>query len=518
MAERYRLKHLVETGGMAEVYLGLAQGAEGFEKQVVIKRVHPHLAKDPRVVAMFLGEARLARHLHHQNIVEVLDVGVSPDGLYLVMELVDGWSLAEIISQCVQRSMRVPAPLAGYHTLQVVAGLTHAYGRTERGRRLMTAHRDISPSNVLVSTEGEVKVADFGVAKLEAVAITEPGTFKGKVGYAAPEMLRGEPATEAADQFGLGVVLYELLAGRHPFGNSQHLIAYVEALRSPPPPLPPNCGPLAGIVGRMLAKAPGDRFSGAGELSRALAGYLANCGVPTSSGELARFISVLEMAPPFGQRQGSSLPGAVHSFSLAQPSSPRGSVSDFELDPNWQPSGPVLDESGSLSGGPERLPAQAPVAKAAEAFVPEEEPLELDRPPRELSTEAPGEALPETPVEAEAPRGRSGLWFVLLAACVLFAGGVLAAVFLGGPQTERLKTALGFAAAPKKVLYLDSNPPGAMVQINGVQLGTTPLIRENLYQPGAPIEFKLSLKGYKPAKGTFTGGEGAERFLELERR
>src|SRR6202158_2983021 len=231
MRERYRLTRLFAQGGMAEVYLGVATGAEGFEKPVAIKRILPHLAKDEQIARMFLSEARLATFLSHQNIVQVFDVGRGPDGLFIVMELVNGWDLGVVIDQAAKAGSTLSPGLSAFIASQALAGLCHAYKQTHQGKRIIVAHRDLSPSNLLISSEGEVKVADFGIARLEAFSNrTDPGTFKVKIAYAAPEVLSGQPATEASDQFSLAIVLHEMLAGRHPFGLFENSAAYVDAI------------------------------------------------------------------------------------------------------------------------------------------------------------------------------------------------------------------------------------------------------------------------------------------------
>ncbi|HEX8435765.1 serine/threonine-protein kinase, partial [Archangium sp.] len=240
---RYRLVRPLATGGMAELFLGVARGAEGFEKPVAIKRVLPHLAREPAIAQMFLAEARLATHLQHQNIASVYDVGSGPEGLFLVMELVNGWDVGVLLRHAYRRDQHFPPHLVAFIGAQVLAGLVHAYRRMHAGRPVLTAHRDVSPSNLLISREGEVKVTDFGIARMEGVSVgTQPGTFKGKLPYSAPEVLQGEPATAASDQFALGVVLHELLSGRHPFEPDEpadHPMALALAIiQQEPAPLP----------------------------------------------------------------------------------------------------------------------------------------------------------------------------------------------------------------------------------------------------------------------------------------
>ncbi|MGQ0505209.1 MAG: serine/threonine protein kinase [Myxococcaceae bacterium] len=263
MSDRYRLKHLFAQGGMAEVYLGVAVGEAGFEKPVAIKRVLPQLAQDPRVSDMFMSEAKLAKFLSHQNVVQVLDVGRSDDGVYMVMELVNGWDLETLLELAQKRGVRFPPALAAFIASQTLAGLSHAYRRTHEGKPVLSAHRDVSGSNILISTEGEVKVTDFGIARVEGLGNkkTEPGTFKGKIAYAAPEILRTEPANHLSDQFALGVVLFKLLCGRSPFTGEDQWATYYAALQDQTPQVDATVPrPLAQIVLRMLEKAAAKRF------------------------------------------------------------------------------------------------------------------------------------------------------------------------------------------------------------------------------------------------------------------
>ncbi|RKH55044.1 serine/threonine-protein kinase [Corallococcus llansteffanensis] len=301
MTSRYRLLQPLATGGMAELFLGVAKGAEGFERTVAIKRMLPHLAREPGIASMFVAEARLSMRLQHQNIVTVHDVGEGPEGLFLVMELVDGWDLGAILRAVARQGLRVPPHLAVFIASQAQAGLLHAYRRQDEGRAVMTAHRDVSPSNLLVSREGEVKVTDFGIARLEGLSRTEPGAFKGKVPYAAPEVLRGEPATALSDQFSLGIILSELLAGQHPFGPAVEPMAVAYSiLNRAPASLPDVPASLATLVLRMLSRDPEGRFPQPEDVSEALARWLAQTGEPASSHALATFLRGVRLPPSVG--------------------------------------------------------------------------------------------------------------------------------------------------------------------------------------------------------------------------
>ncbi|HSP81689.1 MAG TPA: serine/threonine-protein kinase, partial [Myxococcaceae bacterium] len=411
--ERYRLVRPLATGGMAELFLGVARGAEGFEKPVAIKRVLPHLAKEPAVAQMFLAEARLSTHLQHQNIASVYDVGSGPGGLFLVMELVDGWDLGALLRHAFRRGRRFPPHLVAFIGAQVLAGLVHAYRRMHGGRPVMRAHRDISPSIILVSREGEVKVTDFGIARLEGVSMgTQPGTFKGKVPYAAPETLQGKPATAASDQFSLGIVLYELLAGRHPFGDANaDPLSYAWTIpQNEPPPLPQEFpAPLSAVVMRALAKAPEDRFPRPEDMAEALARYLAQAGEPATSQALADFLASLNLPPTLlelsEQAERDGLPIEALEPTVRRPSLATRPVEPVSFDlqdtGTWdaQPGGPALSMSGRLT---------VPTAHATPRCVRCNAPLPsahapCDRCAREL---APGLAsLAEDPSDAPPPPG-----------------------------------------------------------------------------------------------------------------
>ena len=340
---RYRLVRPLATGGMAELFLGVAR-TEGFERTVAIKRVLPQLAQEPDIARMFLAEARLSMLLQHQNIATVYDVGQGPGGLFLVMELVDGWDLGVLLRHATRQGQRVPPHLAAFIVLQVLAGLAHAYRKVHEGRPVMAAHRDVSPSNVLVSREGEVKVTDFGIARLEGSSFTEPGIFKGKEAYSAPEVLQGGPANALSDQFSLGIVFHELLTGRHPFQDVKEPMAVAYAILSREvPPLPADVpAPLAAALLRMLSRAPGQRFPTPESLGETLARWLAQAGEPATSQALAAFLRQLRL-PPTLRELGETGGETAATDTATRPSSP----GSFNLE-DAPVAGPALSASGRL--------------------------------------------------------------------------------------------------------------------------------------------------------------------------
>src|SRR5574341_1192095 len=200
--QRYRVIKKLDTGGMAEIYLGEMQAVEGFKKRVVIKRVLPRLTRNPRFVQMFLDEARLSLALVHANIVQVFDVGRADETYFIVMEHVDGLNLRSILESIKRQKRHVPIEMALFITVETLKGLAYAHDKTdpETGRPLGVVHRDVSPPNALISRQGEVKLVDFGLAKAaNQVQDTDPGVVKGKFSYLSPEAAMGGEVDARSD-------------------------------------------------------------------------------------------------------------------------------------------------------------------------------------------------------------------------------------------------------------------------------------------------------------------------------
>ena len=281
----YQLVRPLGRGGMAEVHLALAHGASGFERHVAIKTLAPELAGEPELERALIHEAVLGGRLHHQNLVAVLGLGVADGGYYVVLEYVDGGDLAA----------RLTGPLEPALALHIVGeialGLSHLHAaRDARGLPLGIVHRDVGPANVLVSTTGAVKLADFGVAKATALADrTAAGTRKGRYSYMAPEQLAGDPVTAASDQFGLGVLLVELVTGRRPFAGETPW-AVLDAVRAGPvlEGLPED---LTSIARRALAADARERFPSVAALRESVM-TVGRAHVPAGSVELAAWVAL----------------------------------------------------------------------------------------------------------------------------------------------------------------------------------------------------------------------------------
>jgi serine/threonine protein kinase/tetratricopeptide (TPR) repeat protein len=332
---RYRLLERLGQGGMAEVFKAKSYGVEGFEKILVIKRILPELARSQEFVDMFIHEAKLAVRLSHANIVQVFDLGrasgegaranegngsgnsdapppsraagpndvPSPsDAYYMAMEYVHGLDLASVLARSRRLHALLPAQLGVYVASEVAKGLDHAHRRRDdQMRPLGIVHRDVSPQNVLLSFEGEVKVTDFGIAKARGV-LDRPGheetrarVLQGKFGYMSPEQARGDAVDARSDLFSLGTILYECVAGVNPFSSPTtfETLRRVQACEVPPIELlRPEVSPeLVTILKTAMARSPGDRYPDAGRMYEALLAFLYAQGSRYGANELAEFLS-----------------------------------------------------------------------------------------------------------------------------------------------------------------------------------------------------------------------------------
>jgi serine/threonine protein kinase len=271
---RYTLMRRFAMGGMAELYLAHQRGAEGFGKIVALKRIHPHLAANPEFTNMFLDEARLAAALDHPHIVHVLDFGESDGEHYLTMEYVHGRHLLDVMRAHSGRPL--PLDVAVQIVGAVARALHHVHElRGPDGRAQGLVHRDVSPSNVLVSYEGTVKLTDFGIAKaVDLTSATRTGTFKGKLGYASPEQVRGDALDRRSDIFALGILLYETTTGVRTFAGPNEFAVLGRVARGDWVPLEEidaaYPAPLHAIVARALAHDPAERFATAEDFAHEL--------------------------------------------------------------------------------------------------------------------------------------------------------------------------------------------------------------------------------------------------------
>jgi len=294
---RYRITERVASGGMAEVFKGVAESLQGFKKSIAIKRVLPSLTQNKKFVAMFLDEARLSLSLQHANIVQVFDIGHADDTYFIVMEFVDGVDLKILLEWRRRMGKRLPTSVSLNIANEICKGLSYAHELVspETGRPLGIVHRDVSPPNVLISKQGEVKVVDFGLAKATSqLETTDPGVVKGKMSYLSPEAARGEEVDSRADIFSVGILLYEMLTGKRLFyGETDYQT--VELVRNAKiPPIkaqnPEVEQELEDIVRKALALKKEDRFQSATDLQDALAHYSYSRGLKVISRDVADLV------------------------------------------------------------------------------------------------------------------------------------------------------------------------------------------------------------------------------------
>ncbi|MGE0791338.1 MAG: protein kinase [Sandaracinaceae bacterium] len=275
---RYEVLFPIATGGMAEVYAARALGEAGFQKLVALKRMRPELTENVRFTTMFLDEGRMAANITSPNVVSTLDLGRAEDNsLYLVMELVTGASLAGLIAETTLRQETFPAPIAIEILRQAASGLYDAHmARSPAGEPLGIIHRDVSPHNVLVDVNGQVKITDFGIAKaLERQTQSQAGEMKGKLSYLSPEQARGRDVDQRTDIFILGIVAWEVLVGERLFGGRGPVEVLHKIASMPIPRVDvkrPELGEAIGdVVARALERDPAARYETARQLGEALA-------------------------------------------------------------------------------------------------------------------------------------------------------------------------------------------------------------------------------------------------------
>jgi tRNA A-37 threonylcarbamoyl transferase component Bud32 len=345
---KYRLLAELGRGGMADVYLAVSQDSVvEFTKLLVIKSLRRNQGDDGELLSMFLDEARLAARLRHPNVVQAFEIGQDGDDCYLVLEYLDGQSLHRVLARA-WRSRPMPLPLHLRVMIDVLAGLDYAHELTDfDGRPLGIVHRDVSPHNVFVTYDGQVKVVDFGIAKAATATIeTRTGVVKGKVTYMAPEQARGQHVDRRADVFSVGVMLWEAMSGRRMWADipehqvlvqltSGQLPVSFDALAGPEP--------LKRICARALAVNPRDRYPTSEAMRQELEDYINAFEVRTSAAALGRFVAEL-----FEDRR-AELRALVEAQLRGQPGGPVAAMPERLL--RSTASVPIAGATGSMMRG-----------------------------------------------------------------------------------------------------------------------------------------------------------------------
>jgi serine/threonine protein kinase len=500
---RYRIERLLARGGMAEVFVGKAEGPGGFSKSVVIKRILPELAEDPTFVDMFLSEARLAAQLSHPNVVQVFDFGQHEGHYFLAMEHVRGQTLRALLKYFLGQGMPMPAAIAARIACGVCEGLQYAHDlRDEDGTPLNIVHRDVAPDNIMVTSAGMPKLVDFGVAK--AVSNTHrsvAGTVKGKYAYMAPELVRGQEADRQVDVYALGVTLFELVTGKRPFLADNEL-ALVQKIAEGRPPRATEVRaevpePLSQIIALAMHPSKQERYSDARSLQRVLEAWLNVTGQRVESGELAglvekvtltRHAAVSSSQEPSGPKIGAMGTPASSSKGQAPVLGLGGPSSELDVRAFQEPADLRSRSTTAQLGGFDvavdesqlRKPKKAPVALVAGlgvvllcagvavALVMRAPPPAPIVPPAPVAVVPPKPAEPAPPVVAPEPKPEPER--------------VAEPEPVPEPappqKTASVKPAAAVRTSPGEDGYLTlRSEPWCDVYLGAEKLGTTPLIR-----------------------------------------
>jgi serine/threonine protein kinase len=301
---RYEIIERIAVGGMAEAFRARAHGPGGYQRELVIKRILPHLAEDPDFVRAFVDEAKILGMLNHPNVVGVYDFGEDEGRHYLALEFLDGPSLATLVERASRLCAPIPAGIVAYVGKEICSGLSVVHtARDPLGNPLGLIHRDVTPSNVMTTGSGGVKLLDFGVAKIAgSEQVTQHGRLKGKPGYFAPEQIAGTPIDARVDLFALGVLLHEMLCLRHLFHREGEGVAStiyrIMQMEIPEPASIRTDTPTAldRIIMKALSRDPDERWASAADMGRELDAVVVEHAIRGE--DLARFVAQQNAAAP----------------------------------------------------------------------------------------------------------------------------------------------------------------------------------------------------------------------------
>lgn len=480
---KYTLIRQIAVGGMAEIWLAEQRGPGGFNKELVLKRILPHLAQEGQVAQMFLDEARMVAHLTHPNIGQVFELGELEGEYFIAMEFIDGLDLARLAGALKERGSQIPVAYAVKIVTDLLEALDYAHDFVDRdGNHVGLIHRDISPQNALISNDGVVKLVDFGVAKASInTTKTESGAVKGKFAYMAPEQIEGKPLDWRADIFSIGVLFYELLSGIKPFGEDLKAVSMI--LSQDPPDIrtyrPDVPEELARIIARAMAKDREDRFANAAAMQRALQTFMRS------------FTEVV------GTRELSIMVRQLRGLDLAKPTE---QLFGFE-------------KHGVTSAGPRLTTREMPQAEVAERSAPG---LNQASVPADASPGAVDEPAPSKGKSVALVAGFSLLMIGLLAA--FFVVGYLVISGDKGATDKASEAASAVAATPAATTWRHadgqivaiSSQPSAEIVVDGEVVGKTPF--QTTLRPGTyRIELRTSEATRKETL-TITSTSSIQRF------
>lgn len=522
---KYDLMEKIASGGMAEIWLAKQLGVGGFSKLVVIKRIHKHLSHDEEFVAMFINEARVAAQLTHQNIVQIYDFGEVQGAYYIGMEYIHGKDLKTIYNRCRMLNVKIPLELSLHIIQQICNGLDYAHRKRDyNNRNLDIVHRDVSPQNILISQEGEIKITDFGIAKAATqLRATQAGTLKGKIAYMSPEQAWGKEIDRRSDIFAIGIIFYEILMNKRLFLGASDLETLENvrqchriSLRDEDAAIPAE---IERIVRKALEKDVQQRYQNAREMYQELEMFSIQSGFLHQPYHLAEFLRNISQDKPVEDPELKSL---RQSSSPLRPPAPIEQASESAQSParDARPGKPVTRIRRSQ---PEPLAdivrKDAPVTSRGTG----ESPLDQDPSPAsdgiEQSTGLPQTAQqrvqsrPEKAVSASLRAILRNDQFILR---LIFVGGIILAIaavfvarFLLGPgdgdpdPTATLAITSNVAGAR---IYFDDKPLGELSQMSGL-LQRLPAGKHTLF---------LKANGYKDYSVALEFKHGEQKTLDVE--
>ncbi len=461
---RYQLLEKIGAGGMAEVFKARMKGEQGFEKIVAIKRIVPHMATNAEFVTMFVDEAKLAAQLNHNNITHIYDLGKVDAWHYIAMEYVDGKDLRTLLKLGKERGFPLPAELALFIAAKIANALDYAHRRpAPDGSELNLVHRDVSPQNILISDEGDIKLCDFGIAKAASkVSTTMSGALKGKLQYMSPEQAWGKRLDRRSDIFSLGSVLYEMLTGAPLFEGDTDM-SVLESVREGEVAPPTSRGVevpkrVDQIVLKALAKNPQERYQNASEFEKDLHAVLYTYQPSPGPADLAIYMHRLLEAPPASDDEIDAAFDAARD--MPRPAAPSVPVSGV---PPKKGKGLVI--------------AKAHTGDVTRPSLPSPAPLPVPAPRRAMGESA---AAPVLPAAGESKKSRTGLFAGIgIAAAVLVAGalfvtkdrwsGAKPAVTAPAPKTETPATSASSAASAAPSPALLAAEPAKIVDPKAVE-------------------------------------------------
>jgi TonB family protein len=364
---QYVLLEKIATGGMAEVWKARMRGVEGFQKIVAIKKILPHLSDNQDFIEMFVDEAKLAAQLNHNNIIHIYDLGKIQSSYYIAMEYIDGYDLKNILRKAQERDQPLSVEIALFVASKIAAALDYAHRKRDfEDKEMGLVHRDVSPQNVLISEEGDIKLCDFGIAKAASKAShTQAGALKGKLQYMSPEQAWGRNIDKRSDIFALATVLFEMLTARKLFSGDNEL-SILEQVRearvTPPSTYNDEVTPqIDAIVLKALQKDPANRYQTAGEMQRDLDAVLYSFKPTPTSADLAIYM----------HRLATSVATPAHSMEMHAPESPQAANELKPLKPAAVVAAPAIPTSmpaamlAATAATPAKKPPVVPIAIVA---------------------------------------------------------------------------------------------------------------------------------------------------------